>query len=211
MTSQPPYRYDPPNPWTGPSQSGYPSPPAQDPTYPPVYPPPPEYYRQDPPAQRAEPAPPPAYPSQPLYPPQAYPPPGYPAPGSLGYPYPPMYAPPGYGMPGMPGMSWAQPDERRGLALAGMILGISSLAAEILFFVFAVVSLPAVADIIFLAALPVSIVGIVLSALGRRSVSRHAIAITGLVLSIIALVLWVVLFALIIVAAIYLIRTHQIP
>jgi hypothetical protein len=205
VTSQPPYRYDPQNPWTASSQFGSPSA-AQDPSYPPVYPPPPEYYRQDPPAQRAEPAPPPAYPSQPLYPPS-----GYPYAGQPGYPYPMMYAPPGYGMPGMPGMPWAQPDQRRGLALAGMILGISSLTAEVLFFVLAGLSLPAVADIVFLAALPVSIVGIVLSALGRKSVSRRAMAITGLVLSIIALVLWVVLFALAIVAAIYLIRTHQIP
>lgn len=62
-------------------------------------------------------------------------------------------------------------DQNRGLALAGLILGIISLVAwiiPILGFIFA-------------------IVGIILSALGRRSYSRRRMATWGLVLSIIGL------------------------
>jgi hypothetical protein len=66
-----------------------------------------------------------------------------------------------------------QNEPGRGLALAGMILGIISI----------------VAWIIPLTGYPVAIVGIILSALGRRSVSRKGMALAGLILSIIALAL----------------------
>jgi len=49
--------------------------------------------------------------------------------------------------------------------------------------------------------LPVSIVGIILSALGRRSVRRRTMATVGLVLSIISLVVIIVILAVIIIAA----------
>lgn len=66
-----------------------------------------------------------------------------------------------------------QGDRRGGMALAGMILGIISMVAWLLPFV----------------GLPVSVVGLILSALGRASVSRRTMATVGLVLSILALAL----------------------
>ena len=77
---------------------------------------------------------------------------------------------PGYPQPyGVPVL----PDQNGGQAIAGLVLGIISMLAWLL---------P-------ICGLPVAIVGIVLSALGRKSVSRRTMATVGLVLSIIGLVL----------------------
>ena len=84
---------------------------------------------------------------------------------------PPMYPPPGYPYAPYPVMRQSEPGS--GLAIAGLILGIIGVVS---FFVFYI-------------SVPVSIIGIVLSALGRRSASRHTMAIWGLVLSIIGLLL----------------------
>lgn len=65
----------------------------------------------------------------------------------------------------------AQPDQGGGMAIAGLILGIISIPA----------ALVAVCGIVF------GIIGIVLSAMGRRSVSRRTMATVGLILSIIGL------------------------
>ena len=75
-----------------------------------------------------------------------------------------LYPPP----PPMP----PQVEPGRGQALAGLIVGIISL---IVWFI------PCVG-------LPVSIVGIIMSVIGRRSISHRTIATVGLVLSIIGLV-----------------------
>jgi uncharacterized membrane protein len=64
----------------------------------------------------------------------------------------------------------------RGIALAGFILGLVSLFTS---------------WIPFLGIL-VSVVGIILSAMGQRSISRKGLAIAGLVLSIITLVITVI-------------------
>lgn len=90
--------------------------------------------------------------------------------------------PPAYSMPGpyapanqymaYPGTT-NQPRQGDGQAVAGLVLGIIGLIAWLIpFFGY-----------------PVSIVGIIMAALGRRSVSRHGMATVGLVLAIIALVL----------------------
>jgi hypothetical protein len=72
------------------------------------------------------------------------------------------------------------------MALAGFILSILSLVTFAGLFAGAS---NITEFLIWLAALSLSIAGIVLSAVGRRSVSRKALAIVGLVLSILALVL----------------------
>ncbi len=90
-------------------------------------------------------------------------------------PYPPVQNP-GYGPQdtyGPPYMPVAQQGPGGGMAIAGLVLGIVSL---ILFWT------------IYLG-IPLSIVGIVLSALGRRSPQRRTMATVGLVLSIVAIVL----------------------
>ncbi len=100
-----------------------------------------------------------------------------------GQPYPPIQNP-GYGSQypqqhGMyPGANMAygmpaQPDQRKGFAIAGLVLGIVSL---VLFW-------------IFYLGIPVAIVGIIMSVLGRRSTQNRTMATVGLVLSIIAIVL----------------------
>jgi hypothetical protein len=75
--------------------------------------------------------------------------------------------------PGMPPGFMAPPEKGQGMAVAGLVLGIISMIAWLLPFI----------------GLPISVIGIVLAALGRRSVSRRKMATVGLVLSIIALVL----------------------
>lgn len=75
-------------------------------------------------------------------------------------------------MPGMP-PGYAQPDQNGGFAIAGLILGIVSIPAAF----------------IAICGFVLGIAGIVMSALGRRSVSRRTMATVGLVLSIIAVVL----------------------
>lgn len=85
------------------------------------------------------------------------------------------------------GVSTAQPERGRRLALAGLVLGIASLLAFVsMFFVTSVIALFA---FFWFGGLASSITGVILSALGRRSTSRKTMAIVGLVLSIIALVL----------------------
>jgi hypothetical protein len=110
-----------------------------------------------------------------FYPPAApYPPAGsYPPPNS---PYPPntLYSnvPP---RPPIAPYPPATPEIGRGFALAGLILGIFALlTSPVPFF-----------------GLPITIVGIVLSSVGRRSWSRRKMATWGLVLCIIALVMTV--------------------
>lgn len=102
-------------------------------------------------------------------------------------PYPPQpsdYAASAYPQPGyapanpyasQPEYAYApvQPERGRGLALAGMILGIISMVAWLL---------P-------LTGYPIAIVGLILSILGRRSVTRKGMALAGIILSAIALAL----------------------
>jgi len=97
-------------------------------------------------------------------------------------PYPPVQTPgygPQYGQQGAyPGASMAygvpqQADPRKGFAIAGLVLGIVSL---VLFWVFYL-------------GIPVAIVGVIMSVLGRRSTQNRTMATVGLVLSIVAIVL----------------------
>lgn len=91
-----------------------------------------------------------------------------PPPPQPGYaPVAPGAAYPGYGVP------MAPPEKGGGLAIAGLVLGIISM----------------IAWLIPLFGIPISIVGIILAALGRRSISRRTLATVGLVLSIVAIVL----------------------
>lgn len=186
MSDYPPYGYGPSSPqWPG----AYPPATAQDPSYPqqPPYPPPPgsgpAYYAPN--SGQTQQLP--------------YMPPGYPFPGA--------YPPPGYGMYPPPGMLPTYPDQHPGTALAGLIVGICALAAPVLAIILGIARLPFLPGVLFLASLPASIVGLVLSAIGRKSTTRHTAAITGLVLSIIALVLWILFIGLLIlVVVIYLQR-----
>lgn len=184
--------------WPG----AYPPPPTQDPSYPP----PPSFYAQEP--ARPQPGSGPQYPyPEPGYGQPPYMPPGYPPSGA--------YPPPGYGMypflgmGGLPGMAPMYPDQHRGTALAGLIVGIGALAAPIVAFVLGFAKLPFLPGILVLASLPASVVGIVLSAIGRKSTTRGGVAITGLVLSIIALVLWLLFLGLIILGVMILLRRGQ--
>jgi hypothetical protein len=72
----------------------------------------------------------------------------------------------------------AQPDQNGGLAIAGLILGIISIPTAFI-----------LCGIVF------GIVGIVLSALGRRSVSHRTMATVGLALSIVGVAIVVIIFA----------------
>jgi len=72
-----------------------------------------------------------------------------------------------------------QAERGRGQAVAGLVLGIISL----------------VAWLIPLIGAPVSIVGIILAALGRRSLSRRTMAGWGLALSILGLLLTIIFYA----------------
>ena len=83
-----------------------------------------------------------------------------------------MYPPAGaygYGVPVAPS------EPGRGLALAGLILGIISILTPF-------------------CGVPIAFAGIITSVMGRRSVSRRTMATVGLVLSIIAIGLWTLLF-----------------
>lgn len=173
MSNQNPYENYPQNPnWQNnqPSYEGQIPPTEPAPGYPPQsYPPPTQYASPEayppPPTQYDQPA---AYPPPPTQydSPGAYPPPQY---QQQGYMPQGAYAPQGYAA--MPG---AAPAERGGgFAIAGLILGIISTVAAIL---------P-------ICGFPISIVGIVMSALGRRSVSKRTMATIGLVLAIIGIIL----------------------
>ncbi len=117
----------------------------------------------------------PLEPSQaPLDMPPPPPPPPYIPPSYTPPPYPPQPNPyAGYPMP-VP-----QAERGRGQAVAGLVLGIISL----------------VAWLIPLIGAPVSIVGIILAALGRRSLSRRTMAGWGLALSILGLLLTIIFYA----------------
>ncbi len=125
------------------------------------------------------------------YPPgyaQPYPPTQYEQPGS--YPPPPQYQqagmyPPaaGYSAYAVPATS---PDQGMGFAIAGLVLGIIAIISS---------WYPVLG-------LPIPIVGIVMSALGRRSVSYRTMATVGLVLSIIAIAIGILTTALVIIAGI---------
>jgi hypothetical protein len=127
---------------------------------PPIYPPPPEYYT---PQNFPPPAPlpPQQAPMPAAYPQYAqYPPyPQYPQPGGYGVQ--------GYGAPPMP------QEQGSGLAVAGLIVGIISIPAALI----------AICGFAF------GVVGVILSALGRRSPEHRTLANYGLALSIVGLVL----------------------
>lgn len=127
-----------------------------------------QYPSQQPPTAYGQ----PEYPEQPYqqqqYPPlqqQAYPPMQQPYLQNQGYQNP--YNPNLYAMP------TAQSSQGDGLAIAGLVLGIISI----------------VLCWIPLFDLVIGIVGLILSLLGRRSLSRRGLAIAGLVCSIIGLIL----------------------
>ncbi len=94
---------------------------------------------------------------------RGYPPPNSPPYGQPVYPGGPYWAP--YGVP--------QPDQRAGMAIASLVLGIASVAF----------SLFNVCDV------PIGVIGLVLGILGLRSTSRHGMALAGVVLCVIGLVL----------------------
>lgn len=151
------------------------------------------------------PSPPPA----PAYPPPAYaqaphpqaPPPGqYAPPGQ--YQAPGQYPPPGpYGQPG-----WYQPPPSRptnGTAVAALVLGIAGIAVTLFF-----------AGVLFIVSIPCSIAAWVLGVKGKKVAAPDPLAepmrpggrgmaqaglicgIAGIVLAILAIVLWVMLFSL---------------
>jgi len=111
--------------------------------------------------------------------PLGYPPPGYDQTGALGYPPQPSPDSPPYGQPAYPGRPFGapygvpQPDQRAGMAIASLVLGIASVAF----------SLFNMCDV------PIGVIGLVLGILGLRSASRHAMALAGVVLCVIGLVL----------------------
>lgn len=128
----------------------------------------------------------------PPYPPgyaQSYPPTQYEQPGSS-YPPPPQYQQAGmYPPPAGYSVYAAQvtsPDKRMGFAIAGLVLGIIAI----------------ISSWYPVCGMPIPIVGIVMSALGRRSVSYRTMATVGLVLSIIAIAISILTTALVIIAAI---------
>jgi hypothetical protein len=102
------------------------------------------------------------------------------------------YQSPGYGQQNMYGGTPYTPVTQSsgpngGFAIAGLVLGIVSI---VLFWAFYL-------------GIPVAIVGIIMSALGRRSVERRTMATVGLVLSIIAIVLSLCIVAFIILALLH--------
>ncbi len=127
----------------------------------------------------AYPPPPPSYEQPPVYaPPPQYQQPGAYPPPPLQYQQPVGYAPQGARVPyGVPG-AVPTTDRRAGYAIAGLVLGIISI----------------VAAIFPICGFPVSIVGIIMSVLGRRSLTRRTLATVGLVLAIIGIVLTVLSF-----------------
>lgn len=109
--------------------------------------------------------------------------PGY-QPAQQPYPTPGAYTPQVQGMYPQqtpygvyPGMSMSQVDPDRGKAIAGLVLGIVALVIWLIPFVGALTSIV------------LSILGIVFSSQGRRSVTAGGMANAGLVLSIIAVIL----------------------
>lgn len=197
MSSEPPYGYDPrqqqwqnqppgtfpPGYEQGQSQQApfYPQPGQpgytqgyEQGTYPPPPPPPP------PPVYPPQPGPYEGQYSQPLYP-GATPAPGYGAPAMPSIPM------PGYAMASIP-VPMAVPisDPGGGQAVTGLILGIVGLV----FCWLGILSFCAIVPV------AINVVGIIMSALGRRSTQKRGMATAGLVLSIIGLVLTIGFFVL---------------
>lgn len=119
---------------------------------------------------QAPPPPQPGYASPQPYPPTQYQQSEYQQPGY----YPPPEAQPSYVAPA------AALYQRSGFAIAGLILGIVSI----------------ISAIFPICGLPFALAGIVVSVLGRRSISRRTLATIGLVLSIIGIVLSMLSFIL---------------
>ena len=154
---------------------------------PPNYPPPPEWENNQQPGygqygQSNASVPPtqyqPPYPEQPSYSQESYsqPPPPYSQQS---------FVPPTYAVPLPYGVPVRAPDKSMGFAIAGLVLGIIAI----------------VSSWYPVCGLPIPIIGIVMSALGRRSVSYRTMATVGLVLSIIALVIGFIITSLVIFAA----------
>ena len=119
----------------------------------------------------------PPYPEQPSYSQESYsqPPPPYSQQS---------YVPPTYAAPLPYGVPARAPDRSMGFAIAGLVLGIIAI----------------VSSWYPVCGLPIPIIGIVMSALGRRSVSYRTMATVGLVLSIIALVIGFIITSIVIFA-----------
>src|SRR5712692_7342615 len=96
-----------------------------------------------------------------------------------------VYVPPNAYIVSPYGVPTRAPDKGMGFAIAGLVLGIIAI----------------ISSWYPICGLPIPIIGIVMSALGRRSVSYRTMATVGLVLSIIALVIGFIITTLIIFAA----------
>jgi hypothetical protein len=123
------------------------------------------------------------------------PPPGYPPPGS-GYGSPPGYVSPGPAFVPPPVYAPAMgvyvseiPDPGKGMAIAGFVLGIISVCLVCTLY-------GALANIL------IGGLGIIFSAMGRKSRTGHGLAIAGLVMSIIGVVVAAIWVAIIIIAII---------
>lgn len=161
MSSQPPYGNYPSQSQPWPEQP----PESTNPSYgqPGEYPPPPTYGAAPYPSQ-------PIPPSQPMYPQQ--PPSGAYLPPPQGYGAPNIYVQPG----AYPYVVAAPAEPGSGQAVASLVLGIVSIVVAFI-------------PCFGLVSIATGIVGLVMGILGRKSVSRHGMAVTGIVLSIISLCL----------------------
>lgn len=150
---------------------------------PPYYPPAPEWQNNQQPGygQGGSSQPPtqyqPPYSQQPLYSQEPY---AQPPPYAQQ-----VYVPPNAYIVSPYGVPTRAPDKGMGFAIAGLVLGIIAI----------------ISSWYPICGLPIPIIGIVMSALGRRSVSYRTMATVGLVLSIIALVIGFIITTLIIFAA----------
>ena len=88
-------------------------------------------------------------------------------------------------------------DSGGGLAITGLIFGIIAMLGPVFALSFAFLGAPRLAGLLLVIAIPVAVIGVVLSAVGRSSVRQRGSANAGLMLSTIALVLalGVLLFA----------------
>ncbi|HET8908969.1 MAG TPA: hypothetical protein VFN11_18580 [Ktedonobacterales bacterium] len=168
MSSQPPYGNYPSQSQPWPEQP----PESTNPSYgqPGEYPPPPMYGAAPYPSQPMQPTP----PSQPVYPQQppsgAYPPP------PQGYSAPNIYVQPA----AYPYIVAAPAEPGSGQAVAGLVLGIVSVVVAFI-------------PCLGLASPVTGIIGLIMGIQGRKSVSRHGMAVTGIVLSSIGIGLSVLL------------------
>lgn len=127
------------------------------------------------------------YDQSPYEQPSYVPPTEYAQPDPYAQQQPNMYAPPNpYGQMAQQYAPVAAPasDSRGGFAIAGLVLGILSILSSWIPF----------------CGLPLPIVGIVMSALGRRSYSHRTMALVGLILSIVAIVIGVAITAIYLIA-----------